>query len=155
MNRAARRNLCLAAAFGASSLLFGGLLSSYTLWVLVDARDRLLAQMIFLASMIMAVLGMFFLDAFVTVLRFGFVRAKRSAAGVIGAVIHALVRAVIAFVLLGLLLLAAVGIWDTRGDAMAWLGAAVFLALVIAGYVFLFRLEKRLKAQRALKTTLD
>lgn len=155
MDAVDKKNAGLAALFALLALVCGGLLSSYFLWELVDTENHLWAQLTFLASVLMYLVGGFSLDAFVTVLRFGFVREKKGIVNTVCAIVHALLRSLLTFCNAGLLFLSAVSVWESRGAMEEWVGALLFLAAVLAGYAFLFQLEKRIKAQRALRVTFD
>lgn len=148
MERIRRRNLRLAAALAMTALLCGGLLSSYFLWELVDIRNRVYAQLTFFASMMMYLVGAFSLAAFVSVLRLGVLLERESIAAVFCALVQLVLRALLAFCNVGMLGLGFVGVIDAKGRLLEWMGVLFFLAAVVAGYVSLYRLEKRLKAQR-------
>lgn len=148
MNAADRRNAALAALFAALALLCGGLFASSFLWKLVDVENHLQARLTFAASVMMYLVGAFSLDAFAAVLRFGFIPEK-SLGGTVCAIAHALLRSLLTFCNAGLLFLGAVAIVDAGAEIGECLGALLFLAVLLCGYGFLFRLEKRLKAQRA------
>jgi len=137
------------------TLLCGAFLSSYFLWKLIDVEDHALAHLLFLASVLMYLAGAFSLDAFVAVLRFGFVRLRKGIASMVCAIVHALVRSVLTFCNAGLLFLSAVSAIESRGALEESIGALLFLAAILAGYALVFRLERRLKAQRALRVTFD
>ena len=150
-----KKNVRLAALFSVLAIVCGGLLSSYFLWELVDRENHLLAQLTFLASVLMYLVGGFSLNALVVVLRFGFVRMRKGAVSMIGALVAFALRAIFSFCNVGLIFLSVVGVIETRAELLACIGAVIFFAVVIGGYVFLYRLEKKLKAQRALPITFE
>ena len=141
--------------FAALALVCGAILSSYFLWKLVDTEKHLLAQLTFLASVLMYLVGGFALNAFVVVLRFGFVRMRKGAVGMMGALVAFALRAIFSFCNVGLLFLSVVSVIETRAEFVSCIGALIFLAAIIGGYVFLYRLAERLQAERALRVTFD
>lgn len=142
-----KKNVRLAVLFVVLALLCGGFLSLYLLWELVDIENHLLARLVFLILALMYLMGGFSLNAFMVVLRFGFVRMRKGVASMISALVTLALRAIFSFCNVILLFLSVVNIIETRAKPWVCIGAVMFLAVLIGGYIFLYRLTKRIKAQ--------
>ena len=95
------------------------------------------------------------LDAFATVLRYGFARAGKGVMPALCAALHGAVRVVCAFYQ-GMFVV--INVFDSivgGGLLIVRFVGPLLLAAVAAGYGFLFRLEKRMKAQRARRVTFE
>jgi len=150
-----RKNIGLAVLFAALALVCGAILSPYFFWELVDIENHTRAHVTYVLAVLMFLMGAFSLNAFVSVLRFGFVRDIKGVLGILSALAAFVLRAVLAFLNVNLLWFSVMGMIDTRGALEECIGTLFFLAVMLAGYRVLYWLSKKLRAERALRVTFD
>ena len=121
-------------------------------WALIDVEYHGWAYVVYFLAALTTSAAALALDAFSTVLRYGFVRARKGVLHVMCAVVHGAVRVVCGFYQ-GMFVMA--GVFDFIMSSIARIDGPLLLLAVATGYVFLFRFEKKLKAQRALRVTFD
>ena len=147
MKKTEIRYLALSLALGLLGMVCIGVLPSLFLWRLVDVADHFQAQMTFLAAAVMAIAGVFLLDAFVMVMRYGVLRAQRGIVSRVYSILHTLVRVLFAFCNAFLLLAAVGGVVLSGAQLVGCVFTLLMLAGMVGGYVLIFRLEKQLKAR--------
>lgn len=155
MERIDRRNIGLAVVFAAVAFVCSAILAPLFFWELVDAENHMWAQVIYVLAVLMFVAGLFSLNAFVTVLRFGFARERKGILNSLGALAACILRAFLAFCNVNVLWLSVLGVIDTRGALDECVSMLLFLAAMLGGYRLLYWLSKKLRAERTLCVTFD
>ncbi|MBR5287125.1 MAG: hypothetical protein IKU34_00865 [Clostridia bacterium] len=146
-----KKNVRLVFSMGTVSIACW-LISKVLFWYLIDVEYHGWAYAVYFLAALTTCAAALALDAFATALFYGFVRVKKGALVAVCAVLHGAVRVACAFYQ-GMFAIA--GVFDFIMSSSARIDGPLLLTAVAVGYVFLFRFEKRLKAQRALRVTFD